>query len=49
LLTLIGGVLLDALPFFILKPDAEVIGEVIEEGKNDGQEILSDMASLGFY
>jgi hypothetical protein len=44
LLILVGGILLDALPFFVPEPD----GEVMEEGKDDGKEILNDLATLGF-
>jgi hypothetical protein len=48
LLILVGGILLDALPFFVPEPDGEVMEEVMEEGKDDGKEILNDLATLDF-
>ncbi|KAN0095734.1 hypothetical protein V8E51_016445 [Hyaloscypha variabilis] len=45
-LILVSGLLLEALLFFALKTDVEVIEEVKKEGKDSVLEILSDMASV---
>jgi hypothetical protein len=46
LLIAVGGILLEALPFFVPKPDEEAIELVKEKGRDSTLEIVGDLSNF---